>query len=293
MLLRIRSKTTREFLAEFAGTFILMVFGDASVAQSVLSKGASGDFFSINWGFGIAVMLGIFVSGGVTGGHLNPAVTLAMAIGKQLHWKKVPIYFLAQYLGAFVAAAVVYGLYYDALINIFGDERLITGVNGTVNGTAGIFATYPTVGISTATGLFDQIVGTALLLFCVRAITDEKNMNVPTHLRPLSIGFVVLNIGICFGYNCGYAINPARDFAPRLFSFFAGYGTEVFSAFDYWMFMPILGPHLGAIIGSLLYDLFVGFHWPLDDQEAGIEASEAADLPFVIPISLTTKDHSQ
>ena len=82
------------------------MFGDASVAQSVLSKGASGDFFSINWGFGIAVMLGIFVSGGVTGGHLNPAVTLAMAIGKQLHWKKVPIYFLAQYLGAFAAAAV-------------------------------------------------------------------------------------------------------------------------------------------------------------------------------------------
>ena len=92
------------------------MFGDASVAQSVLSKGASGDFFSINWGFGIAVMLGIFVSGGVTGGHLNPAVTLAMAIGKQLHWKKVPIYFLAQYLGAFVAAAVVYGLYYGMYI---------------------------------------------------------------------------------------------------------------------------------------------------------------------------------
>ena len=82
------------------------------MAQKTLSRGALGDFFSINWGFGLAVMLGIFVSGGVSGGHLNPAVTLAMAIGKQLPWKKVPIYFLAQYIGAFIAASVVYGLYY-------------------------------------------------------------------------------------------------------------------------------------------------------------------------------------
>ena len=88
------------------------MFGDASVAQSTLSRKAMGDFFSINWGFGLAVMLGIFVSGGVTGGHLNPAVTLAMAVGKQLPWKKVPIYFLAQYLGAFTAASLVYGVYY-------------------------------------------------------------------------------------------------------------------------------------------------------------------------------------
>ena len=91
------------------------MFGDASVAQSVLSGEKNGDFFSINWGFGIAVMLGIFVSGGVSGGHLNPAVTLAMAIGKKLQWKKVPVYFLAQYLGAFVAAAVVYFVYYGEI----------------------------------------------------------------------------------------------------------------------------------------------------------------------------------
>jgi len=263
-----------------------MVFGDASVAQKTLSRGALGDFFSINWGFGLAVMLGIFVSGGVSGGHLNPAVTLAMAIGKQLPWKKVPIYFLAQYLGAFTAASVVYGLYYDALTNVFGNDRLVIGVNA----TASIFATYPAEGISMATGLLDQIVGTALLLFCVRAITDEKNMNVPTHLRPMSIGFVVLNIGICFGYNCGYAINPARDFAPRLFSFFAGYGTEVFSAYNFWMFMPIVGPHLGALIGSFLYDLFVGFHWPPDDEEM---TSEAKNSPTIIPITAETKNHSQ
>ena len=111
------------------------MFGDASVAQSILSKGALGDFFSINWGFGIAVMLGIFVSGGVSGGHLNPAVTLAMAIAKQLHWKKVPIYFLAQYLGAFAAAALVYGLYYGlCLLTYLPVTTLLIFFSGTLGG---------------------------------------------------------------------------------------------------------------------------------------------------------------
>ena len=78
------------------------------------------------------------------------------------------------------------------------------------------------------TGFLDQVVGTSILLFCVRAITDERNMKVPTHLVPIAVGFVVLNIGICFGYNCGYAINPARDFAPRVFTSMLGYGSDVF-----------------------------------------------------------------
>ena len=88
------------------------VFGDASVAQSLLSHHQNGDFFSINWGFGIAVMLGAYVSGGISGGHLNPAVTLALAISKKFKWKKVAVYFAGQYLGAFLAATVVYAVYY-------------------------------------------------------------------------------------------------------------------------------------------------------------------------------------
>ena len=112
-----------------------------------------------------------------------------------------------------------------ALQQNYGDYRGVVGVNA----TAGIFATYPTEGISTGTGLLDQIVGTGLLLFCIRAITDEYNMKVPSHMVPIAVGFVVLNIGICFGYNCGYAINPARDLGPRLLTAVVGYGAEVFS----------------------------------------------------------------
>ena len=108
--MRLFVKTMR--LCQGQNTIIFQVFGDASVAQSVVSKQANGDFFSINWGWGVAVMLGVFVSGGVSGGHLNPAVTLAMALRKKLEWKKVPVYFLAQYLGAFLGAALVYFVYY-------------------------------------------------------------------------------------------------------------------------------------------------------------------------------------
>ena len=97
-----------------------------------------------------------------------------------------------------------------------------------VNATAGIWSTYPTAFLSQGNGFGDQVFGTFLLLLCVRGITDEKNAKVPTYLVPFLVGLVVLNIGISFGYNCGYAINPARDLGPRIFTLLCGYGTEVF-----------------------------------------------------------------
>lgn len=96
------------------------------------------------------------------------------------------------------------------------------------NATAGIWSTFPTDGISQGNGFGDQVFGTFLLLLCVRGITDEKNAKVPGYLAPFLVGLVVLNIGIAFGYNCGYAINPARDLGPRLFTLMCGFGTDVF-----------------------------------------------------------------
>ena len=107
--------------------------------------------------------------------------------------------------------------YTNGNLNVFGP-----------NATAGIYSTYPTDGISQENGFADQVFGTFLLLLCVRGITDNKNAKVPGYLAPFLVGLVVLNIGIAFGYNCGYAINPARDLSPRLFTLICGYGTEVF-----------------------------------------------------------------
>ena len=153
-------------------------------------------------------MIGILVSGGVSGGHLNPAVTLSMAVLRKCSWIQVPIYMLAQYLGAFLAAAVLYGIYADG----------INGAGGKVPGTAGIFASYPYSGgewePSSVTLAFDQILGTALLLIIILAVTDDKNMNVSSGLVPLLIGLGLAAIHNSFGLNAGCAINPARDFSP-------------------------------------------------------------------------------
>lgn len=260
--LKIRSPWAREILAEFTGTFILMVFGQGSVAQSVLSNQAHGNYFTVNWGYGLGVMLGAYIAGGVSGAHLNPAVTLALAVTKKFSWRKVPAYFLGQYLGAFVASVVVYIVYYDALQTYTGGELLVVGPNA----TASIWSTYPAEGISRGIGFIDQIVGTALLLLCIRALADERNMAVPNFLMPFLVGLLVLGIGLSFGHNAGYAINPARDFAPRLFTLMCGYGTEVFSAYNYWFYIPFLAPHLGGILGSILYEVLVNFHWP-DEEE--------------------------
>jgi len=159
------------------------------------------------FGYGFALMIGILVSGNVSGGHLNPAVTLSMAVLRKCAWIQVPIYMLAQYLGAFLASAVLYGIYADG----------INGAGGKIDGTAGIFASYPYSGDwqpSAATLAFDQILGTALLLIIILAVTDDKNMNVSSGLVPLLIGLGLAAIHNSFGLNAGSAINPARDFSP-------------------------------------------------------------------------------
>jgi MIP family channel proteins len=249
----------REMLAEFLGTFVLIVFGVGVVAQTVLSKGAAGSTLSINIAWGLAVTMGCYVAAGVTGAHLNPAVTLALAVHRRFPWSKVAPYTLAQMAGAFVASAVVYLTYREALTAFDGGVRQIAGAQG----TAGIWATYPQPFLSTFPGGFvDQIVGTALLVGVILGITDSRNSPAPNGLAPVVVGMLVVLIGATFGFNAGYAINPARDFGPRLFTFLAGWGGEVFRAGNAWWWVPIVAPCLGAVIGGWMYDLFVGHRFP-------------------------------
>ena len=176
-------------------------------------------------------MLGLLLSCEVSGGHINPAVTVALASLGKFPWRKVPHYMAAQYLGAFIASAVVFLVYWDALVWYEHDR----GGYRVTPDTAAIFGTYPGHHLTFWGGVGDQVVGTGLLLLCVCAITDNNNMKVTRmipmkgilyiyhpqvskQLVPFFVGLTILAIGVCFGYNCGYAINPARDFAPRLFS---------------------------------------------------------------------------
>nr|BAF63030.1 aquaporin [Dryophytes japonicus] len=255
-MLRIRNKLIRQALAECLGTLILVMFGCGSVAQVVLSKGSHGLFLTVNLAFGFAVMLGILIAGQVSGGHLNPAVTFALCIMAREPWIKFPVYTLAQTLGAFLGAGIVYGLYYDAIWYFANDQLYVMGPNG----TAGIFATYPTEHLTLMNGFFDQFIGTAALVVCVLAIVDPYNNPIPRGLEAFTVGFVVLVIGLSMGFNSGYAVNPARDFGPRLFTALAGWGTEVFSAGGQWWWVPIVSPLLGAFAGVLVYQLMIGCH---------------------------------
>jgi MIP family channel proteins len=245
----------RQFLAELLGTFLLVVFGDGSIAQYAFLDPPHKSFLSVCFGYGFGLMIGILVSGNVSGGHLNPAVTLALACVKKCKWICVPVYWAAQYLGAFLGAAVLYGVYADGIDNN----------GGKTVANAGIFASYPN-DVGTLTQVADQVFGTALLLVIILAVTDKRNMNVSSGLIPLLIGLGLAAIHISFAYNAGCAINPARDFSPRLLTLVAGFGGEVFTKANSFFWIPWVMPHVGGILGALVYFFMVEVHHPDVDE---------------------------
>lgn len=261
-------KYVREFLAETLGTFVLVLFGDGAVAQVVLGRANKGDLFfggflNIAFGYGLALMIGICISGGVSGGHLNPAVTLAMAAIKKLKPKQVPVYMAGQYLGAFLAALVLWGEYADT-IKLAEMTLSSTNSSSYTSNTHGIFASYPSfpvTQVTTVTLAMDQMLGTALLLIIILAVTDQSNMKINNSMVPVIIGLGLTAIHLSFGLNAGSAINPARDFSPRLLTLLAGW-TEPFQAANSWFWIPWLLPHIGGLIGALVYQFMVALHHP-------------------------------
>jgi glycerol uptake facilitator protein len=247
-----------EAMAEFFGTMVLILFGDGCVASFALftklgPNGAATPFANtwpvVIFGWGFAVMLGIYVAGAISGAHLNPAVTLALAATRRFAWNKVGAYILAQVLGAFVAAGILYFVYKGAL-----DAN--AGNNFAAN-VGGVFYTSPKsfVGLFGAFG--DEFIGTALLVGLIVAITDTRNQPVQANLNPLIIGFLIVAIGASFGLNTGYAINPARDFGPRLWVALVTGGAS-FTANNYYFWVPIVAPIVGGIVGAFIYDYTIG-----------------------------------
>jgi len=238
-----------EMIAEFLGTLVLILFGNGVVAMVVLfGKGVPGEvvnggYTNITLAWGLGVTMGIYIAGRISGAHLNPAVTLTLAVFRGFPWRRVIPYCLAQTAGAFVAAAIVFWNYRLAFLK--ADPAL--------DHTAGIFTTFPAFPATLSAGFLDQVIGTALLLLLILAITDERNQP-PGALAPVLIGLVVVAIGMSFGGMHGYAINPARDFGPRLFTVVAGFRNNGITdgTNEYWV--PILGPLLGGLLGGFVYD---------------------------------------
>ncbi|PXY19790.1 aquaporin [Prauserella coralliicola] len=290
-LARLRQTTGGELLAEFLGTAILILLGCGSVAVALAGLPGSGrqtaDFGPANWliiafGWGLAVVFAVYAAGGVSGAHINPAVTLAMAVRRAFPWVKVVPYWIAQVLGAFAGAAVVYAVYYEA-INAFLQEAG-TQKSGDV-ASFSIFATFPAeyFGNGIWGPLVDQIVGTAILVMLVAALIDNRNQAPQSNFGPWAIGFVVVAIGLSFGTNAGYAINPARDFGPRMLAWVAGWGEAAMPGngdwFSNYWWIPIAGPLVGGVLGILIYDFFIGQVLIARETPFGVEAPPPGRVP--------------
>lgn len=246
-----------ELLAEFLGTMVLILFGDGVVAMVQLfghhvpGEIVNGGYTNITLAWGLAVTMGIYVAGRISGAHLNPAVTLTLAALRGFPWRKVIPYSIAQIAGAFVAAALVFWNYHPAFL----------AADPNLDHTAGVFTTFPAFPEIPSAGLLDQVIGTALLLLMIFAVTDERNQP-PANLQPLVVGLIVVVIGMAFGGMHGYAINPARDFGPRLWTVVAGFKNNGLTDGRLVVWVPIVGPLAGGLIGGILYDLGIRRYLP-------------------------------
>ncbi|KAJ7022436.1 major intrinsic protein superfamily membrane channel protein [Mycena alexandri] len=265
----------REYVAEFLGVCILIIFGAGVDCQVVLSSVTGvasfqrGSYISINFGWAVGTAMGVWVGGGISGGHINPAVTIALATYRGFPWKKVPGYIAAQTLGGLVGAALVYANYYHA-INIFEGGPHIRTL-----GTASLFSTYALDYMTAVSCFFSEFLATAVLMIMVLAINDKSNMMPPAGLAPLVLFVLILGIGASLGMETGYAINPARDLGPRLLTSMVGYGRQVYMFRNqYWLWCPIIAPILGAQAGSIFYDVFLytGDETPFNKPNAAARA---------------------
>ena len=242
------------YLAELIGTMILIILGDGVVAGVLLknSKAENSGWIVITLGWGMAVMVAVYCVGQFSGAHINPAVTIGLAATGQFDWAMVPGYVIAQLLGAFVGAIIVWLAYLPHW-----------GPTEDAGLKLGVFSTAPAYR-ATGPNLITDIIGTAILLFGVLgivsnagAIPGDLSAVIATGLNPLLVGLLVLGIGLSLGGPTGYAINPARDLGPRIAHAILPIAGKGSSDWEY-SWIPIVGPIIGGIVGAGLFVL-LGF----------------------------------
>jgi len=259
-------------IGEFVGTFLVVFFGCGSVCASVLTGAQVGVFqVAIVWGLGIATA--IYLTGALSGAHLNPAVTVSMAVWSHFPKSRIAPYMVAQLLGAFLAAAVLYFVFGDAL-------RMYEQTNGIVRGGSGSEATamvfgefFPSPGGKALTeaarmrmtplaAFGAEVIGTAILLLVVFCVTDERNKARPQVLTAATIGLTVTLLISLLGPLTMACFNPARDLGPRVFSSLAGWGAVPFQANGLgWLTVYIIAPLLGGLLGGFLYRFFFNLNY--------------------------------
>ena len=195
--------------------------------------------------------MGIVVSGVAGKGHINPAVTLAMFVRRKIDWKRLLVYSIMQYLGAFLASSILFGVYHEKLIEANkGSKKFMMGE------FSQIFSTYPAV--SQVTCFFSEVLGTGLLLLGIMAVTDPNNHRIPNWAHAIFIGSFASGIIASHGLNCGASLNPARDLGPRILLLIGGWGPDAFRANCFYFWLPVIGPYVGGIVGMVVYEVCIG-----------------------------------
>jgi glycerol uptake facilitator protein len=233
------------FAAELIGTMILIIFGGGVCAGVTLKKSFSQNsgWVVIAFGWGFAVMIAAYVAGNYSGAHLNPALTIALAVAGKFAWNQVGIYIAAQMIGAFLGAVVVWLHYLP-----HWKETEDPGAK------LGVFSTGPAIK-NTFANLLSEIIGTFVLVFVLLAF-GAKGMKFADGLQTLIVGFLIVGIGLSLGGTTGYAINPARDLGPRIAHFIlpiAGKGSSNWS----YAWIPVVGPIIGGVFAAVVYNLII------------------------------------
>jgi len=245
-------------LAEAIGTMLLVLLGDGVVANVVLNrtKGQNSGWIVITVGWGVAVALAVYAVGRISGAHLNPAVTIGLAAIGSFPWPQVPGYLVAQMVGGFIGAVLVWLMYLPHW-KVTADPA----------SKLGVFATGPAIR-NPAANFIGEVIGTAVLVFGILAIAaNAQTLSKPGDvdlsfvfsrgLMPLLVGVLVLGIGLSLGGPTGYAINPARDLAPRLAHALLPIPGKGSSDWEY-SWIPVVAPIIGGIAGAGLYSI-IGF----------------------------------
>ncbi|PWN99694.1 aquaporin-like protein [Tilletiopsis washingtonensis] len=272
----------REELAEFAGTAMIIIFGvgvecEVELHMAVHSGPDAAKSLMSRFAWATGVAIGIWVAGGISGAHLNPTVTISLAMFRGFPMRKVGRYILAQILGACFGAFLIYANYHHSI------ERVEGGAQRTVYGpdaTASLFFTFPQPYLPWTASFYSEFLASGVLLCAVFALSDSRNLAPPLGLMPLAMWMLLVGIGASLGINTGYAMNFARDTGPRIACWLLGYGNEVWTDHGYYFaWGPGIASVFGGLAGSAFYDLLIS--GPREDspinRPRGRRAQGAAD----------------
>lgn len=257
---------------------MILIFGPAVECQVSLHNHPAtssheftfGNYLQCRFAWAVGVAMAVWVAGGVSGGHCNPTITVALAIFRGFPARKVPSYIIAQVLGATLASLLVYANYAHSISLYEGGDHVRTVVGP--HATAGLFFTLPAAGLPYINAFYTEFLASAVLVMIVLAVSDKGNLAPPRGTMPFAMFLALLGIGSALGVNTGYAMNAARDTGPRIALSIAGYGKDVWLHDGlYWLWAPWGAATIGGVVGALVYDAFIytGRDSPLNKPRRG------------------------